>query len=69
MRGAPDRLLVRSACALNFFIVYCREVRRGPTGLLCVSACACACALNIKNKNKTPTIKDCRGLKGCDLKM
>ena len=55
-----------SACALNFFIVYCREVRRALPGLLGVSACACA--LNIKIKNKTPTIKDCRGLKGCELR-
>ena len=53
-RRAPARLLGRSACALDFFIVYCREVRGALPGLLCVSACACG--LNIKNKNKTPTI-------------
>ena len=67
-RGGPCRLLGVSACNLNFFIVYCREVCSGPSGLLGVSACACACALNIKIKNKTPTIKDCRGLKGCELR-
>ena len=54
MRGGPCRLLCRSACALDFFIVYGREVRSGPGALLGVSACACA--LNIKIKNKTPTI-------------
>ena len=68
MRGGPPGSLCRSACKLNFFIVYCREVRGDLTGLLGVSACACACALNIKIKNKTPTIKDCRGLKGCELR-
>ena len=31
-RRAPARLLCRSACALDFFIVYCREVRGAPAG-------------------------------------
>ena len=48
-----------------FSLVYGREVRGAPGALLGVSACACACALNITIKNKTPTILDCRGLKGC----
>ena len=50
-----------------FSLVYCRGVRRGPWSLLGVSACACG--LNIKIKNKTPTILDCRDLKGCDYKI
>ena len=49
-RGSPRRLLCRSACALGFFIVYCREVRGAIQGPLGVSACACG--LNIKIKIK-----------------
>ena len=47
-------MLGRSACACDFSIVYCREVRGDPGAVLGVSACACS--LNIKIKNKTPTI-------------
>ena len=61
-RSSPG-LLGGSACALDFFIVYCREVRGAEGALLGVSACACA--LNIKIKNKTPTTISCRDLKGC----